>query len=97
MGPKKNAGDWAAELCADLNALVDVEELARATGLQPNTIYCFGYRNKDQTPNLVQLTKLLDRAQELKPEAVRKFLKRLAARYGVWAEAVEVLARETGN
>lgn len=97
MGAKINAGEMAAELCADLNAQVDVEELARATGLQGNTIFCFGYKNKGNYPNLMQLIKILDRAQELRPEAVRKFLKRLAARYEVWAEALEALRRELGR
>ena len=86
--------DLASELCADLLGAVDVEDLAKATGLNPNTVYCFGYKTKSQVPNLAQFGMMLEAAQEADPHVVVKVMKKLGARFGVFAESLEVLGQE---
>lgn len=86
--------ELASDLCSELIAAVDVEELARATGMNPNTIYCYGYKTKSQVPNLAQFGMMLDRVGEENPAAVVRVLKRLCARFGLAAESLENLSRE---
>ena len=98
MARKHAWGELASELCADLVGAVEAEELAEATGLNPNTIFCFSYKKKSGVPNLAQFGMMLDRAYEDNPAAVVKVLKRLAARFGVFAEALEKLEKQVmGN
>jgi hypothetical protein len=89
--------DFASELCGELIAAVEVEELARATGLNPNTIYCFSYKTKAQVPNLAQFGMMLERVDEVNPAAVVKVIKRLAARFGVFAESLERLGNQVAG
>lgn len=93
-GKKFEWQELASELCSELIAAVDVEELARATGMNPNTIYCYGYKTKTQIPNMVQFGIILDRVWEENPAATVRVMKKLCARYGMAAESLEALGRE---
>lgn len=96
-GKKIEWADLASEICADLVAAVDAEKLAHATGLNPNSIYCFGYKSKPQTLNLVQFGLMLDRVQEENPVVVARVIKKLAAHFGMFAESLENLARDVAR
>lgn len=69
--------DFLCDLCKDLTYAVDIDELAQATRLNPNTISCFGYRSKEQLPSGKQLFQMLGRVYELHPEAAQMAIKRI--------------------
>lgn len=85
------------EMCAALIAVVPAEEFAEATGLNANSISCFSYKSKGNIPNLLQFGIMLDKAFEENPQAVVQVLKKMAARYKVFADSLEALGREVAR
>jgi len=71
--------DFLSDLCKDLNYAVDIEDLARATKLNPNTISCFGYRSKAQLPSSKQLLQMLSEVFRHHPEAAQAAVKKISA------------------
>jgi hypothetical protein len=91
--------DWWAEVLSELLMGQDVEELAKILGKAPNTVACWTYKSKSlNVPNAEQLGQTLDFVNRTNPAAVRRFLRKLAARFGAVAgsrsEVLGQLAQE---
>jgi hypothetical protein len=87
--------DWWAEALGELLQYQDAEELGKVLGKAANTISCWTYKSKPLgIPNAEQLGKTLDFVQRTRPEAVSRFLARLAARFGAVGGSREDVLRQ---
>ncbi len=99
MSEKFFWGDFFSELVADLLLHLDVEELAKEMGKQPNTVVCFGYKSKTQSlPNVQQFAQIMEFANRTRPQAVAAALKKFCGKFGVVAGSrAEVLRQIAGE
>jgi hypothetical protein len=89
--------DFIAELISDLLVGQDIEEIAKALKLNPNTLQCFAYKSKAQIPNLRQFGIILDSVIKVSPLAVLRAFKKLGARYAIFCESLDNLKRDVGR